>query len=203
MVKPLLMGAALILLMAFVVACGEAATAVPPTATTAPTAEPPTAAPTPTEATMEEEDEGDTMVDVDPALKAVADDLAGGPGAVYVGDLSQLVGPPPGLSEVEDEETGELRLDDPLGDGTGNVPLEYLEKNIHIFETDYYRSLLDKAKLTDPKRRRIQHPVRLHQPLAVALQAANCLLRRERPEAHQRTGGLRGFQLPGAGTGRF
>ena len=150
MVKPLLMGAALILLMAFVVACGEAATAVPPTATTAPTTEPPTAAPTPTEATMEEEDEGDTMMDVDPALKAVADDLAGGPGAVYVGDLSQLVGPPPGLSEVEDEETGELRLEDPLGDGTGNVPLEYLEKNIHIFETDYYRSLLDKAKLTDP-----------------------------------------------------
>ena len=150
MVKPLLMGAALILLMAFVVACGGAATAVPPIATTAPTTEPPTAAPTPTEATMEEEDEGDTMMDVDPALKAVADELAGGPGSIYVGDVSQLVGPPPGLSEVEDEETGELRLDDPLGDGTGNVPLEHLEKNIHIFETDYYRSLLEKAKLTDP-----------------------------------------------------
>ncbi len=151
MVKPLLMGAALILLMAFVVACGGAAepTAAPPTATTAPPTEPPA----PTDAMMEEEEEGEgdsMMMDVDPALKAVADELAGGPGSIYVGDLSQLVGPPPGLSEDVDKDTGEPRLVDPLGDGAGNVPLEYLKKNIHIFETDYYRSLLDKARLTDP-----------------------------------------------------
>ena len=139
MVKPILLGAAVILLVAFALACGGAAEPEP-TAAPATTA-PPTAAPAATEAAMT----GDAMT-----LDDVADKLAGGPGAIYVGDLSQLVGPPPGLSEVEDEDTGETRLDDPLGDGEGNVPLEYLEKNIHIFETDYYRSLLDKAKLTDP-----------------------------------------------------
>ena len=37
-----------------------------------------------------------------------------------------------------------------MGDGTGMVPLEFLEKNRHIFETDYYRSLLAKANLTNP-----------------------------------------------------
>ena len=155
MVKPILLGAALILLMAFILACGEAATPVPteapPTATTAPPTAVPTEAPPPTEAAMEEREEGDSMMmEVDPALKAVADELAGGPGSIYVGDISQLAGPAPGVSEKENPDTGQMELDDPLGDGTGMVPLEFLEKNIHIFETDYYRSLLDKAKLTDP-----------------------------------------------------
>ena len=145
MAKPILLGASLILLMVFIVACGSAAepTAVPPTATTAPPpTEPPTAAPTPTEAAMEEEEDKDSgtamMEGISPELKAVADELAGGPGSIYVGDLSQLVGPSPG------------GVDEALGDGTGMVPIEFLEKNKHIFETDYYRSLLDKAKLTDP-----------------------------------------------------
>ena len=156
MAKPLVLGAALILLMAFVIACGEAATPVPPTATTAPpTATPaPTAAPTPTEAAMAQPTEAPSMSDsdIDPALVAVADQLAGGPGSIYIGDgdFSRLVGPAPGVSERENEETGELELDDPLGDGTGMVPLNFVEKNRHIFETDYYKSLLEKAKLTDP-----------------------------------------------------
>ena len=156
MAKPLVLGAALILLMAFVIACGEAATPVPPTATTAPpTATPaPTAAPTPTEAAMAQPTEAPSMSDsdIDPDLVAVANELAGGPGSIYIGDgdFSRLVGPAPGVSERENEETGELELDDPLGDGTGMVPLNFVEKNRHIFETDYYKSLLEKAKLTDP-----------------------------------------------------
>ena len=152
MAKPILISAALILLMVFFVACGGAAepTEVPATATTAPPTVPPTAVPTPTEAMMEEEEGGSMMEGVDPALKAVADELAGGPGSIYVGDLSQMVGPVPGVTEKTDEDTGETIIDDPLGDGEGWVPLEYLEKNIHIFETDYYNSLLEKAKLTDP-----------------------------------------------------
>ena len=160
MTKPFLIGMALILMLAFVVACGSAeeptATVAPAEPTTAPTTEAPapTDAPAPTEAMEqeeEEEEEGDSMMmDVDPALLAVAAELAGGPGAIYVGDISQLVGTPPGLTEKVDEETGETVIDDPLGDGNGLVPLEFLEKNIHIFETDYYRSLLEKAKLTDP-----------------------------------------------------
>ena len=150
MVKPILLGAALILLMAFILACGEAATPVPteapPTAapTAAPTATTAAAAPTPTEAAA--------MMSGDDALKAVADELAGGPGSIYIGDgdFSRLVGPAPGVSEKENEETGEMELDDPLGDGNGMVPLEFVEKNRHIFETDYYKSLIEKAKLTDP-----------------------------------------------------
>jgi TRAP-type C4-dicarboxylate transport system substrate-binding protein len=72
-------------------------------------------------------------------LEDAAADLAGGPGAIYVGgDLSRMVGTVPG------------NVDDALGDGTGNVPLEFLEKNKHIFETDYYRSLLEKANFTNP-----------------------------------------------------
>ena len=149
MVKPLLLGAALILLMAFILACGEAATpeptAAPPTATSAP----PTAVPT--EAAMEEKKE-DTTMDADAALVAVADELAGGPGSIYIGDgnFGRLAGPAPGVSEKENPDTGEMELDDPLGDGNGMVPLAFVEKNRHIFETDYYRSLLDKARLTDP-----------------------------------------------------
>ena len=142
MVKSLLIGAALILLMVFVIACGEAATPVPPTATTAPpTATPaPTAAPTPTEAAMAQATEAPSDSDIDPALVAVADELAGGPGSIYIGDgdFTRLVGPSPG------------GVDEALGDGTGMVPLEFVEKNRHIFETDYYASLIEKAKLTDP-----------------------------------------------------
>ena len=150
--KPFLIGLALVFLLAFVVGCGSAeeptATTAPPTATTAPPTVAPTEAPAPTEAMMEEEEEdGDAMMsDADGALKAVADELAGGPGSIYVGDISQLVGPAPGVKG----QPGDAEFDDPLGDGNGMVPLAFLEKNIHIFETDYYRQLLDKAKLTDP-----------------------------------------------------
>ena len=124
MVKSLLLGGALILLMAFVLACGSSSTAEPTAvpATAVPTTAP-TVAPTAT---------------VDAALQSVADELAGGPGSIYVGDLSQLVGPSPG------------GVEEALGDGAGNVPIEFLEKNKHIFETDYYAALLDKAKLTGP-----------------------------------------------------
>ena len=157
MVKPILLGAALIMLMVFILACGEAATPVPteapPTATSAPPTAVPTEAPPPPDAAMEEEEDGDSMMmDVDPALKAVADELAGGPGSIYIGDgnFGRLVGPAPGVSEKENTETGEMELDDPLGDGNGMVPLAFVEKNRHIFETDYYRSLIEKARLTDP-----------------------------------------------------
>ena len=152
MIRPfLLTGSIILLLMAFVLACGEAATPVPTEAP--PTAVPPTVAPTPTEAMMQEEPTDEpAMPDADAALIAVADALAGGPGSIYIGDgdFSRLVGPAPGVSEKENTETGEMELDDPLGDGNGMVPLEFVEKNRHIFETDYYKSLIEKAKLTDP-----------------------------------------------------
>jgi TRAP-type C4-dicarboxylate transport system substrate-binding protein len=68
-------------------------------------------------------------------LADIAAKLAGGPGAIYVGDLSQLVGPAP----VED-----------LGDFDGNVPLASLERQKWLFESDYYRSLIEAANFTNP-----------------------------------------------------
>ena len=131
---------ALAILIVFVLACGSDPTPVPPTAapTVAPTAAP-AVAPTPTEAAMQAEPTKEpAMLSGDEALEAVAAELAGGPGSIYVGDLSQLVGPAPG------------GVEEALGDGAGNVPLEFLEKNKYIFETDYYQFLLEKARLTDP-----------------------------------------------------
>ena len=129
----------LLALFSFILACGSAAepepTAAP--ATVAPTVAPtavPTVAPTTTEEAME--DAGDSaMMDVDPALKAAADRLAGGKGAIYVGDLNQLVGP---------------AYDPEHGDDDGNVPLDALEKWSWIFESAYYGELLEKSNLANP-----------------------------------------------------
>lgn len=132
-----------LLLFAGIVACGEAATAVP-TATTAPE---PTAAPTeePTammEEPTEEEPSRDTMMEGDEALIAYAAENAGGPGAIFVGDINQMVGPAPTKLDG--------LLDADLGDLDGTVPLTALEDHLWLYESDYYKSLLEKANLTDP-----------------------------------------------------
>ena len=124
-------------------ACGSAAEApteapaptAAPTATTAPTAVPTQAMAEPTEAPEEQAMSGDGD------LAALAAQLAGGPGAIYVGDLSQLVGPATTLDLGGIDETGKA---------DGSVPLDSLERHIWIYESPYYRDLLEKAKLTDP-----------------------------------------------------
>ena len=73
----------------------------------------------------------------DPALQRYADDNAGGPGAIYVGDISQLAGPAP------DNDTS-------LGDRNGMVPLADLRDHRWLYESGYYRFLLDRANLTNP-----------------------------------------------------
>ena len=123
----------------FIVACGGAATAVPPTntpaPTQAPTAAPPTEAPTATtapEATVAPEQmEGDYS----PELLAIAAERANGPGAIFVGDLNDLVGPAPTMEE---------------GDSEGSVPLWALEEHRYVYESDYYRNLIERAKFTNP-----------------------------------------------------
>ena len=75
----------------------------------------------------------------DPALLRYAADNAGGPGAIYVGDINQLVGPAPGDSGSSS-----------LGDYDGMVPLDALQDHLWLYESSYYRSLLDRANLTDP-----------------------------------------------------
>ena len=141
--RPLVLAMALVLLLAIFAACGEAAepeeeTAAeatqPPTATTAPQ---PTNTPEPTEAMMEEEEATPVPAasDVDPALLAYANEFANKPGAIYVGDITQLVGPAESVEQ---------------GDFDGNVTLESLERHLWIYESDFYEELLEKAKLTDP-----------------------------------------------------
>ena len=123
MIKPFLLVGTLILLMALVLACGGAAepTTAPPTEApaTAPT-NTPAPAPTPTEAATEED--STMMGDVDPALVAAAAERAGGPGAFYIGDLNQLVGPAPGEG---------------LGDEDDMVKLAGLERERYIFDSQY------------------------------------------------------------------
>jgi len=148
---------AIVLMMALLVACGESATPVPPTSTPAPTAVPtevPTAAPTeaptammeeePTEAMMEED--GDAMMwEVSDELKAYAAEHAGGPGAIYIGDgnFDALVGPSvyPEFMELDGTD---------LGDDDGQVPLDAIMDVRWVFESDYYRQLIEKANLTNP-----------------------------------------------------
>ncbi len=106
------------------VACGAAATpqAEQP-ATSAPVA---TSAP---QAAIAPATSGET-------LEQAAARLAGGPGAIYVGDLSQLVGPAP-LAQ--------------LGFGEeGVIPLDILEGNEWIYDSDYYKFLLDRANFDNP-----------------------------------------------------
>ena len=127
--RPLFLGLALILILSLLAACGEAAQ---------PTAEPATSAPAPTEAMTEETTEGTASMSV---LEQYAADHASGPGAIYLGDINQLVGPAPTVEQ---------------GDFDGNVTLESLEslesleRHLWIYESAFYEELLEKAKLTDP-----------------------------------------------------
>ena len=89
-----------------------------PTVTPAPTATP---APTPTPAMS--------------PLQKYAAEHAGGPGAIYLGDLNQLVGPGP---------------KDEWGNSLGNVTLSALQDHLWLYESDYYKSLIKKANLTNP-----------------------------------------------------
>ena len=68
-------------------------------------------------------------------LREYAARLAGGPGAIYVGDINQLVGPAPTVDQ---------------GDFDGNVPLGALVRHLWIYESPLYQELLEKARLTDP-----------------------------------------------------
>ena len=125
----------LVIVSVLLLACGESATSVPPTATTAPTQPPteaPTAAPTQVPAT---EAPAQPEGDYSPELLAIATGRANGPGAIFVGDLNDLVGQAPTPDE---------------GDADGNVPLDALEKHRFVYESDYYRSVIDRARFTNP-----------------------------------------------------
>ena len=71
------------------------------------------------------------------SLSEYADRHAGGPGAIYIGDLGLLAGPAPNHE---------------LGDNDGTVPTYAILQHSWIYESDYYKSLLRKAKLSNPTR---------------------------------------------------
>ena len=107
------------------------------TATAYPTATPwPTATPRPTMSP------GERL-----SLSQYADRLAGGPGAIYVGDLEQLAGP--AVTQAAIDEFGE-DIAIALGDDDGNVPLDAIRQHQWIYESDYYQSLLTRARLANP-----------------------------------------------------
>ena len=133
MLQRLSFAGVLALLMAVILACGGAAE---PTQAPAPTAAPTAVPATPTEAPTEEPTEA-AMMTADEGLEAVAAKLAGGPGAIYVGDLNQLVGPVP--EPIEDD----------IGDYDG-VPFEGLEDYLYVFESDYYKDMIERANFTNP-----------------------------------------------------
>ena len=141
-----------LLLIGALVACGEAATPEPE-----PTQPPPTTAPEPTavpteepEAMMEEEPTEEAMEeDASMMMREISDELmqyaadnAGGPGAIYVGDINQLAGPAP--------LTADGQPDADLGDLEGNVPLSALQDHTWLYDSDYYWWLVERANLTNP-----------------------------------------------------
>ena len=82
-------------------------------------------------------EEDAAMSDVDPDLRAAAEARAGGPGAFYLGDgdFSLLVGPAPAEG---------------LGDADNQVNLAGLESESYLFDSDYYKNLVEKANFTNP-----------------------------------------------------
>lgn len=85
---------------------------------------------------------------VSPELRAYADEHAHGPGAIYVGDATQLLGPPPhqslmfGVPEAIYRQGSAAAI---LGFQPAGIP-----DHLFIYESDYYRDLIDKANLADP-----------------------------------------------------
>ena len=80
------------------------------------------------------------------SIQGYAADKAGGPGAIYVGDLGQLVGPSPNTGS---------RI------GYEPVPLEALERHRYVYESEYYQDLIRRARLDDPTpmTSRVQSPI--------------------------------------------
>ena len=176
-----------VLLVISIAACGGAADAPTeaPAPTAAPTVAPTTAPPTrpPPTATQDAMEEEPTAMassgsGASAKLQAYADEHAGGPGAIYIGDINQLVGP----AITEDQ-----------GDLEGNVPLDALQNHLFVFESDYYRGLLEQANLENPTELverdevfTIQHAC-LNRALSI-LQSDRDVLFPQRYRAHQGAG---------------
>ena len=128
-----------ILLLFLLSACGgaEESPATVPTDTPVPATEAvqATEEPTTAAAAREEQPEEEPETAVSAKLQAYADEHANGPGAIHVGDINQLVGPAATPEQ---------------GDFDGNVPLGALQNHLYVFESDYYRGLIEQANIENP-----------------------------------------------------
>ncbi len=113
-----------------------------PTATTAPTSP----------ATMETKEPAATeppaMSGEEKALAEYAAEHANGPGAIFVGDPMQLLGPPPHPGLMFD--VPEFMYTQLFQMALMGSPELRLESHMFIYTSDYYQDLLKKARLTNP-----------------------------------------------------
>ena len=128
-----------------------------PTATTVPTPTPfPTDTPAPAATTPPAAGETKEPAATEPpamspgekALVEYAAEHAGGPGAIFVGDAMQLIGPPPHeglmfqIPEALYTQMSQMAL--------FGVPELGLASHMFIYTSDYYQGLIQKANLTNP-----------------------------------------------------
>ena len=81
-------------------------------------------------------------------LAEYAKEHAGGPGAIFVGDPMQLIGPPPHegmMFQASEEQFVQGSMAALFG-----VPELGIASHMFIFTSDYYRGLIEKARLTNP-----------------------------------------------------
>lgn len=130
-----ILGSILVLVLALLAACGGDGNdnGVTTAATSQPAISNSQAASSSSQAAASGSSGGGAMAAM--TLEQYAAEHAGGPGAIYVGDLNQLVGLAPSKRQ---------------GDLDGNVPLWALENHKWIYESDFYKGLLEKANLTNP-----------------------------------------------------
>jgi len=81
-------------------------------------------------------------------LAAYAADHAGGPGAIFVGDPMQLLGPPP--HDALMLQVPAAQYDAAAAAALFGAPALGLPSQLFIYTSDYYQSLLQKANLTNP-----------------------------------------------------
>ena len=81
-------------------------------------------------------------------LEQYAANHAGGPGAIFAGDPTQLIGPPPHPSLMFD--TPEAQYLQASGAALFGAPALNVPGHMFVYTSDYYRGLIEKANLTDP-----------------------------------------------------
>ncbi len=82
------------------------------------------------------------------ALAAYAAEHAGGPGAIFVGDPTQLVGPPPHPGLMF--QATEAQYLQALTASIVGLPSMGISSHMFIYTSDYYQGLIEKARLTNP-----------------------------------------------------